>query len=106
MEYPGGWTWSQNCSIILSVTLMMRPNATLANLQENTKLGGIDMGLSETSSVQDESKTYKCQNRIPQNSDAERTCIWNHRSCLMPLNKPTKSIGWGNNKSVEKGKST
>lgn len=44
---------------------MMRQNATLAILQENNKLGGIDMGFSETSSVQDESKTYKCQNQIP-----------------------------------------
>jgi len=53
----------------------MRQNATLANLWQNTKLGGTDIGFSENSSVEDESKTYKCQDQIPQNSNAERTCI-------------------------------
>ena len=59
----------------LPINWRMRQNATLANLWQNTKLGGTDIGFSENSSVEDESKTYKCQDQIPQNSNAERTCI-------------------------------
>lgn len=53
----------------------MRQNISLGNLQEKTVLDGADIGLSETSSVQDENKTYKNQDQIPHNSDTERTCI-------------------------------
>lgn len=41
-------------------------------------MSGIDMQFNENSSVQDENKKYKDQDQIPQNSNAERTCIWNH----------------------------
>lgn len=65
-------------------------------------MSGTDMRFNENSSVQEENKMYKNQDQIPQNSNAERTCIWNHRGCLTTLNKPTKSVGCKNNKHVEK----
>lgn len=37
-------------------------------------MSGADMQLNENSSVQDENKTYKDQDQIPQNSNTERTC--------------------------------